>query len=55
MSISFPCRMNNRTYALALFSEVIGSFTPESTNPNALVDRLGRVPERGAGAAGPRA
>lgn len=26
MSTSFPCALNNRSYAVALFSEVIGSF-----------------------------
>jgi hypothetical protein len=32
------CALNNRTYATALFSEVLGSFTPQSSNPNYLVD-----------------
>jgi hypothetical protein len=37
-SYSIACAMNNRTYTAALFSEVLGSFAPASTNPNSLVD-----------------
>ena len=37
-SWSIACSLNNRTYAAALFGEVIGSFTPGSSNPNAQVD-----------------